>query len=328
MEIIKDKPLLLITPNAHIRTQLIEQTIQKGGTFYLNDAIVEELAYNADAESFKFSGVYPNLFTDDNEAKKFKDTLEELIRNSNTRLTNLKIKHIDDLLFITYFYTGYSAEVYSNNENIKYLDDLIDVLLDLLDSELTPTYGNYIWIPDRFTGIESELKRELCTEDDLKRNGGFKVYSRMVPPENKTYHFASDRPIVISKRKVDKDDIRLPEILSKTLNETIIKHIFDEHKRANTAFYKELTSGYIDTRLWRDRTKQRSYERENKMLNMLITELDKYLYESNKSSFKTDRREVIYDLFVILQMIPPNKLKRNRLDKASAIRYIQKDNPL
>lgn len=326
MELIKDKPLLQITPTAQLRAYLIERTIQEKGTFYLNDAIVEELAYNSDAESFNFSGIYPNSFID-NDAIIFKNKLEELISNSNSRFTHLKVKHVDDILFITFFYTGYSAEVYSRNQNAKYLDDLIDVFIDLLDSKHTPTESDYIWVQDGFNGIETEVKKELFTEDELKMNGGFNVYSRMVPPKNEIYHFANDRPVIVGKRQIDKGDIRLPARLSKMLNETIVKQIIDEHKRADTAFYKELTSGYIDTRQWRGRTKTRDYKRENKTLVKLIKEIDAYLLTNNKSSLLTDRRELTYDLLSLLKIMP-TPLKINRADKALAIRTILKDNPI
>ncbi|MEE1945067.1 hypothetical protein VRU48_08110 [Pedobacter sp. KR3-3] len=327
MEAIHNEPQLLITPTSQLRACLIEQTIRDKGTFYLNDAIVEELAYDAVAQSFRFSGIYPNLFANADEAKIFKNRLEDLVKNSNSRLKHLKIEHIDDILFLTYFYTGYSAEIYGYNANKKYLDDFIDVFIDLLDSKHMPTDGDYVWLPDVVTGIESEVGKHLFTEEELKLNGGFKVYSRMVPPDNKIYHFANDRPIVIDKRDIDKDAIKLPERLSKMLNETIIRYIIEEHKKADTQFYKELTTGYIDTRYWRERTKTRNYGRNNRMLVKLILQLDSYLHANNKSSSITDRRELIYDLLAIVKMLPM-PLKRNRADKASAIRTILKDNPL
>jgi hypothetical protein len=326
MELIKDKPLLLITPTAILRDRLVEQTIKEKGTFSLNDSIAEELAFDAEASTFPFIGVYPNLFKDDNEAKLFKDCLEELIGRTNSR-SHLKVKHIDDILFITYFYTGYTGEVYANNQNIKHLDDLIDVFIDLLDSKHTPTDSDHIWIEDNFTGIESEVSKHLYTEEELKMNGGFKVLSRMVPPNNVIYHFASDRPITIDKRVSDKNLIRLPERLSKKLLETTVSYIIDEHKKADTLFFKELRTGYLDTRSWRERTRARGYDRLNKALCKLIIELDHYIYDNNKSSLITDRREVIYDVLALLKMLP-FPLKINRSDKALAIRTIVKDNTI
>jgi hypothetical protein len=327
MELIKDKPLLRITPTAQLRAYLIEHTIQEKGTFYLNDAIVEELALDTQAESFKFAGIYPNMFAKAEDASIFKSKLEELINNRNSRFTHLNGKHIDDILFITYFYIGYSAEVYSNNQNAKYLDDLIDVFIDLLDSQQTPTDSDHIWIPDGLTGIEIEVKKEQFNEDELRLNGGFKVYSRMIPPKNVIYHFANDRPILVGTRKADKSEIRLPERLSRMLNEIIITQVIDQHKRANTTFYKELARGYIDTWQWRQRTRARDYKRENKTLVKLINEIDAYLLTNNKSSLLTDRRELTYDLLALLKLLQ-TPLKINRSDKALAIRTIIKDNPI
>ncbi|WP_113652243.1 hypothetical protein [Pedobacter namyangjuensis] len=327
MEQIKDTPILLIIPTAKLKNHLIHRTIQEKGTFYLDDAIIDELAHNADAEHFKFKGIYPNLFEGSEDASIFKHNVEELISKSNSRSSYFKVKYIDDILFITYFYTSYLAEVSAKNQNDKYLDGLIDVFIDLLDSKHTPTESNHVWIPDGLTGMEVEVSKQIFNEDELKLNGGFKIYSRMVPPKNVIYHFANDRPILVGKRHAGESEIQLSERLSRMLNETLIKHIIEEHERANTLFHKELTTGYIDTRKWRQRTKPRAYERKNKILAKLINEINAYLLAHNKSSLLTDRRELIYDLLALLKMMP-KPLKRGRANKASAIRYILKDNPL
>lgn len=330
MNLTEDKSQLVITPDSKFAKELIDRHIKSKGTHQLNDAIKEAISFNAysdDNLSFHFDGVYPYHFQSYQDAYLFKDGVDRLIENNVSHLGNFKRIGADDILFISYFLSGYIGDVYSYNTQLKHLDELIDVFIELHDSKPTPTASDYVWIFDGVTGIETQIDKKEFSEDELKMNGGYKVESRMIPPDNVIYHFANDRPIVIDKRLTDQSEIKLPERLSKKLHATIIDHIISEHKSADTKFYKELKSGYIDTRKWRNRTKARGYGRNNRILSKLIYELDTYLLHNNSSTLITDRRGFIYDFLALLKLIQP-PLKLNRADKALEIRTIVKDNPI
>lgn len=329
MRLEEGKAELVITPNSQFAKKFIETFIKSKGTHQLNDAIKEAIStngYSHDDLTFYYYGTYPNHFKSYEEARIFKESLEDLVSRTNSKAGNLKVKNIDDILFLTYFLVGHDGDVYSSNANSKYLDDLIDVFISLYDRELTPKEGDYIWVSDAVTGIETQALRNEFDEETLKMNQEYKTVSRMIGADNAIFHLPNDSTIIIDKRFVDKEPIVLPKRLSEKINAVVVDHIIEEHKKVDSKFYRDLCSGYVDTRQWRDRTKARAYKRSNKVLYPLIKQIHNY-FESicSLELIKSDVQIFVYDLFVLLNLIrSPHKI--DPTDKYSVIRTIIKDN--
>jgi hypothetical protein len=329
MELETGKKEILIKPDRLFATTLIDEIKYSKGIAYLNDSIRENLDALSSEDPhvrFKFSGLYPHEFHDYNEARYVKEEIERLVDNTNKSVGQMNISNIDDILFITYFYYGHVGEVRGSTGTTKYLDDLIDVFLGLINKKLTPSSEDYIWIPDGSTGIETEVARHEFNDEELRMNGGYKTVSRMLGVNNVVWHLPEDLPIVMKGRYEGEEAVQLPIRLSSKISSFIIDHILAEHRKADTKFYKELCSGYINTHSWSNRARARDYKRTNKILYKLIERLDNYLISTNKFVPTQRVRHIfIYDLLILLKLIePPYKI--NPTDKYSVIRTICKDN--
>lgn len=331
MELELGNTQIVIKPNRRLATMLIEEVTYTKGISYLHDSIRKSLNQLSTSDlqlTFKFSGFHPYIFASHEEAKSAKDELEQLVGRTNKANDRLNIKNIDDLLFISYFYYGSVADVRSSGINAIYLDELTDVFLALMNRKLTPSSEDFIWIPDASTGIETEVPRSEFNEEDLLMNGGYKAASRMIGKNNAILHLPNDNPVVLNVRNDNENAIRLPSRLSTMINDLLIDHIIEQHKKADTSFYKELSSGEISMREWSNRTRTREYKRHNLMLYHIIDRLDKYLISNNSLvPTKKSRHVFIYDFLKILKLLaPPYKIDAE--DKSSAIRTICNDNAI
>lgn len=347
MQILKDKPAIIIKPNKELVVKLVNELSETMGTFVLDDIIKEELANNSlnnEEPSFTYTGLYTNPFTTQAVALDFKEAIEQLVIKTNASPDAINIKHIDDVLFITLLYFSYSGIGRSISNEEIYLHELADVYVRLSNRNRTPVNEDSIWIQDVFTGIESKVRRSSLTEAELLNNDGYNAYSHIIhPTKQRIQHIPNDGKIVIQPVHANDKPIELPRRLAKHLTETMLRYIIKKHKEANTDFYNELSNRDIGLHEWEKRTKPRLYSRDNKVLSKLIIQLDRYLRVTNKLSKKAQRQVFIYDLLAVLKLIPlPKALRKDELpatykeqivfhrltpiEKSSAIRTILKDN--